>query len=639
MFVLAHLLARKVMSMVAEMTPEPGDDYFSPSPDPFELSDCSGPNSARPPQYDGVPAPELFPQADAERQARAATIDNESLAAGFWPRPPWAPSGSGSGFASGGILDRCPPGAPLARLTDAATRDDHLAGLEDDELIGVLRAWRRLESWCNAGLLKTIAELAHRRPADRTPPAPRGSLPEQLSEFITDELAAALTLSGRMAGTYLDLSLDLAIRLPGTARALHEGTIDHLKARLIAEATRVLTDDHAKEVEARILPRAGGQTLGQLRAAVARAVLAVDPQAAIRRREEAQKDPRVSRWQEDAGTAALAGFGLPPAEVLEADQRITARALALREAGLPGSLEELRARSYLDTLLGQDSTPPTTPAQPPPNIADRPPAPDATPIRPDPSPPIQPDPSPPIQPEPSPPKRPEPSPPNTPLSANRRLPARVNLTVPLLSHLGLTNEPGHVAGFGPVDPALARQLTTLAATDPASRFCITLTGPDGRAIGHGCIPGRPPDLTRPGSPTLTVTLTPLAQDTCTHRHQDPGYQASRNLQHLIRARTTTCSAPGCQRPAARCDLDHTKPYDQGGLTCECNLAPLCRHHHRCKQSQGWHLDQPEPGIMRWTTPPAVATSPPQTPTPDVRRSEACGLVLLRNGVFRCRAVT
>jgi hypothetical protein len=44
------------------------------------------------------------------------------------------------------------------------------------------------------------------------------------------------------------------------------------------------------------------------------------------------------------------------------------------------------------------------------------------------------------------------------------------------------------------------------------------------------------------------------------------------------------------------------PYDQGGRTCECNLAPLCRHHHRCKQSEGWHLDQPAPGVMTWITP-------------------------------------
>jgi hypothetical protein len=508
----------------------------------------------------------------------------------------------------------------------------------DDELIGVLRAWRRLESWCNAGLLQAIAELARRRPADRTPPAPRGYFPEQLSEFIADEIAAALTLSGRAAGTFLDLSLDLAIRLPATARALHEGIIDHLKARLIADATQVLTDEDAREVEARILPRAGEQTLGQLRASVARAVLAVDPQAAIRRREEAQKDPRVSRWQEDAGTAALAGFGLPPADVLEADQRITARALALREAGLPGSLEELRARSYLDALLGQDSTPDqlSAPAAPnhsrAPTASDQPRAPRAPDQAPTPatsdqpgasaapgqsraptvpdlssaqSTPKQPSASTAPDPPPAPgatPTQPEPGHPRTALPADRRLPARVNLTVPLLSHLGLTDEPGHVAGFGSVDPALARQLTTLAAADPASRFCITLTGPDGRAIGHGCIPGRPPDLTRPGSPSLTVTITPLAQNSCAHRHQESGYQASRKLQHLISARTTTCSAPGCQRPAARCDLDHTIPYDQGGRTCECNLAPLCRHHHRCKQSQGWQLTQPEPGIMRWTSP-------------------------------------
>src|ERR1700761_5256653 len=120
MFALAHLLARKVMSMVAELTPEPGDDDFSPSSGPFELNDYSGPNSARPPQSGGIPTQDLFPQPDANRQERAATVAGESLAAGFRPRLPSAPSGPGSGFASGGMLDRCPPGDPLARLTAAA---------------------------------------------------------------------------------------------------------------------------------------------------------------------------------------------------------------------------------------------------------------------------------------------------------------------------------------------------------------------------------------------------------------------------------------------------------------------------------------------------------------------------------------
>jgi hypothetical protein len=70
----------------------------------------------------------------------------------------------------------------------------------------------------------------------------------------------------------------------------------------------------------------------------------------------------------------------------------------------------------------------------------------------------------------------------------------------------------------------------------------------------------------------------------------------------VQVRQRRCSHPGCRRPAARCDLDHTIPFDQGGRTCECNLAPLCRHHHRCKQAAGWQLTQPKPGHMTWQTP-------------------------------------
>ena len=55
--------------------------------------------------------------------------------------------------------------------------------------------------------------------------------------------------------------------------------------------------------------------------------------------------------------AALMGRELPPAEVLAADQRITAWARQLKKAGLEGDMDELRARAYLDLLLGQDSRP------------------------------------------------------------------------------------------------------------------------------------------------------------------------------------------------------------------------------------------------------------------------------------------
>jgi hypothetical protein len=71
---------------------------------------------------------------------------------------------------------------------------------------------------------------------------------------------------------------------------------------------------------------------------------------------------------------------------------------------------------------------------------------------------------------------------------------------------------------------------------------------------------------------------------------------------MVNARNPRCSAPGCERPAARCDLDHSKAWHLGGLTCPCNLAPLCRHHHRLKQANGWWLEQPEPGVLVWRTP-------------------------------------
>ena len=99
-----------------------------------------------------------------------------------------------------------------------------------------------------------------------------------------------------------------------------------------------------------------------------------------------------------------------------------------------------------------------------------------------------------------------------------------------------------------------------------------------------------------------VRLEWLESGVCAHRRECAGYRPSPSLRHLIRVRQQLCVFPGCGRAARRCDLDHTIPYHLGGRTCECNLAPLCRKHHQAKQTQGWTLDQPEPGIMIWTVP-------------------------------------
>jgi hypothetical protein len=132
-------------------------------------------------------------------------------------------------------------------------------------------------------------------------------------------------------------------------------------------------------------------------------------------------------------------------------------------------------------------------------------------------------------------------------------------------------------------------------TGPSFAALVNITVPWSSVVGAS---GTPADVAY----RLHITLTPVARGTCGHDRAEPGYRPSRKLQHLIKVRNARCTAPGCGRPAARCDLDHTIAWQHGGLTCACDLAPLCRHHHRCKQAEGWRLAQPEPGVLIWRTP-------------------------------------
>ena len=72
------------------------------------------------------------------------------------------------------------------------------------------------------------------------------------------------------------------------------------------------------EDAALIIGKAAGQTTGQLRPAVRRAVIAADLSAAKRRKDEALKGARVEAYTGPSGTVVLAGRDLPPAEVLYA---------------------------------------------------------------------------------------------------------------------------------------------------------------------------------------------------------------------------------------------------------------------------------------------------------------------------------
>ena len=60
--------------------------------------------------------------------------------------------------------------------------------------------------------------------------------------------------------------------------------------------------------------------------------------------------------------------------------------------------------------------------------------------------------------------------------------------------------------------------------------------------------------------------------------------------------------PWCTRPARSCDNDHVHPHARGGPTCTCNLAALCRRHHRLKTHTPWTYLVLDPGTYLWTSP-------------------------------------
>src|SRR5450755_3502366 len=502
----------------------------------------------------------------------------EAFGAGFEHRDAagWGPeyaTASRSGFAAGGPADTLEPGPVLAGLT-ARAWDDGLAALSDDELIGVMCAARRVCSWQAAVELATVAELDARRIAgagDVTEP--------RAAAHTSEELAAALVLTGRAADTLLDLAAGLA-RLPAVPAALAAGVIDRARAVVFANELALLDAADATEIAAAVLPRAGGLTTGQLGAALRRAVLAFDPAAARRRRERAAAGARVESWPESSGNTALAGRELSPADALAADRHLTAVARALQAAGAPGGLDLLRSAAFTALLSGRSPEP----LLPAPGPAAREPGSET----------------------------PDSAGPGVAWPAGQL--GTVHLTMPLTAWLGLSHTPGTIDGTGPADAATCRDLATALAGQAGTRWCLTITGPEGRALGHACAAGGPPrglapGRAPPGGPwpggaewLAGLTVQWLETGDCSHQRESTGYRPSRRLRHLIKVRNPTCTAPGCRRQAVNCDDDHTIPYDQGGRTCECNIAPLCRRHHRTKQAPGWHLEQPRPGVLRWTAP-------------------------------------
>jgi hypothetical protein len=147
--------------------------------------------------------------------------------------------------------------------------------------------------------------------------------------------------------------------------------------------------------------------------------------------------------------------------------------------------------------------------------------------------------------------------------ALHRRPITINVTIDLPTLLGLSENPGQLAGYGAIPASVARAL----ASDGKWRRFIT-------------------------DPQTGVLLDYGRQM----------YEPPQGLIDFLIARDRTCRFPGCRRSAALSDLDHAQSWDDGGTTSLDNLGALCRRHHLLKTHGGWSIESRADGSCTWTSP-------------------------------------
>ena len=294
-------------------------------------------------------------------------------------------------------------------------------------------------------------------------------------EWVREDVACALRVPSSTAGAMLHTAASVASRFPATLALMGERQITGRYAQRLDEATMHLPLEAARKVEKQVLPKASRQTLAQFAASVRRAVLAADPRTAEDQHRDAVAERRVIFTPRDDGTAELWACGLPADEAAALQARI--HALADSWKGLDTRTADQRRADALLTL-GTDGS-----------------------------------------------------------GASSSKPA-VNVTVALSTLLALDEQPGELAGHGPIPAALARAI----AADPSGTWRRLVTDEHGNLADVSSTTYRPPA----------------------------------EMARYVEARDATCCHPTCRRVADSCDLDHTIDWALGGTTCPANLMPLCQ---------------------------------------------------------------
>ena len=430
------------------------------------------------------------------------------------------PSGAAADAGMGGM------GAGLRlsgrELLDVVGRQEPALMVYEEAACALVQTGRAL-AWLEAhkfSLLSTLYQQAldGQEEAWATPYEPEGRRPNghDAESSVVDEAARALRLERRTAQEKIALSLKLHGTFRNTLAALSAGDTSAGIAEALVDQAGSLPEDARAGFEAVMLPAAteGAMTRSKFAARARTRREREHPESIAVRHAKARRDRRVELHPDEDGMAWLNAY-LPAEEAVAAFNRIQSAAKALQGAEESRTLTQLRADVLSDLLL--------TGISPGPRMG-----------------------------------RPGP-----------RIPAHASLTVPVLTLLGLGEEPAVLDGYGPIAPDVARRLV-----GDGTSFTRILTDPINGAV--------------------------LALD----RKQ---YRPTKAQRRFLRSRDRTCRG-GCNRAAEHCEIDHVHAYSKGGKTDVDCLCCFCKVHHALKTAGYAKVGQPVPGTIDWTTAAGITYS-------------------------------
>ena len=406
------------------------------------------------------------------------------------------------------LLCAIPGAATMARLSEI---DPY--SLSAVDRINYLAALDRQDGWLYALRQRAIAAVAGLQPSEGDGPL------FGVDEVEREDISTALRLAPATAQSRIDIARTLVNNLPNTCSALATGEISSAHATVIARETAIAIRNGAPdsvifEVEQRAISFAELHTPGQLAVRVRTDIAKSIPEEFEEITSRATSLRRVSCYNEADGMSTVVAI-LPAADaqiVMNSIEAFILRQEQLQRSDKDGdairTIDQKRADA-LSTICSNFLSEISETVTP------------------------------------------------------QRRPLTVNVTIDLPTLLGLAENPGQLAGYGPIPAAVARELASDAKW---KRF-----------------------ITEP----QTGNLLDFGRES---------YEPPQHLKDFLIARDRTCRFPGCRRSALLSDLDHAESWESGGSTSPDNIGALCRRHHRLKTHDGWRIQSFSDGSCTWTSP-------------------------------------